>query len=170
MKKDPFIVDRITFPITKLVDEIGDFHKEANVKEALYHAKSQGLDLVCFDLPMDRNQMPLCKIIDYGRFKYNEEKKAKKIKNEQKCHSKEVRFSPVIDDHDIEYKVKHIKEFLEGGDEVTIVMKFKGRHKKLRNVGEEKLEQIVNNCECEEVSRKSSGNGINVRVKKLNKV
>jgi len=164
-KKNPFIVNRITFPQTKLVDEEGNFHEEVKVKIALKRAKELGLDLVCFDLPRDRKQLPLCKILDFGKFKYRQDKKDKKIKNEQKHHDKEIRLTPVIDDHDVEHKMNQVLDFLEEEDDVTISMKFKGRHKKLWDIGEKRVNNILEKFNLTEISRKSNINMISIQVK-----
>ena len=165
MKKDPFVVDRITFPKTKLVDERGEYHETFSVREALKTSKEYGLNLVCFDLPRDRNKLPLCKIIDFGKFKYRQDKKTKKMRNDQKSHSKEIRLTPVIDPHDVEHKMNQTIELLQEGDDVAVSMVFRGRHKKLRDVGEKRLEEIKEQFDLKELSRKSSINSITIQVK-----
>ena len=132
-------------------------------------AKEVGLDLVCFSEP-SMGKPALCKIVDYGKWKYHQEKLLKKEK--KNIHEvKEMRFSPVISDNDIEHKVKQIIEFLKDGDEVVVRMRFKGIHHRLKNDGERIINKIVEMCKGigKETGRKRSEDDIYVKMVKAGK-
>lgn len=87
---------------------------------------------------------PVAKILDYGKFKYQQEKKAKESK--KKAHTievKEIRVGPKIGKHDLEVKKKHMTEFLESGNKVKISMRFRGREMAYTDLGKEILDQLV---------------------------
>lgn len=93
--------------------------------EALKIAQEQGLDLVEISPNADP---PVCKVIDYSKFKYEQKKKQKEIKAKaQKTVIKEIRFGPNTDDHDFNFKVKHAQKFLEEGSKVKAFVHFVGR-------------------------------------------
>ena len=163
----PFVIDRkIDFKDVRLVDASGNFHKSIFVGTARDMAKYVNLDLVCFNNP-EKEQLALCKIIDYGKWKYHNDKILKKEKL-QKISSKEVHFSPVIDDHDAEHKVKRIKEFLQEGHEVILIMRFKGIQKRHFSIGSDRMNEIVAMCSeyGEVVNDKKMDNQIIVHFKK----
>ncbi len=96
-----------------------------SLDEALRLAAAEELDLV--EISPTANP-PVCKIIDYQKFLYEEKKRLKKIKaNTVKVEVKEIRFTPTTDDHDFEFKLKHAQKFLEGGSKVKAYVFFKGR-------------------------------------------
>jgi len=163
----PFIIDRRTeFKYIRLIDEDQNFHDKVFVGDARIKAEEKGLSLVCFNLP-DKNNLALCKIIDYGKWKYQQEKSQKKEQLVHKTVVKEMRFSPVIGYNDVEHKLNQVIEFLKDGDEVVLSMKFKGIHKRLTAIGGERMNEIVQMCKehGEEVGRKSAGNQILVRLR-----
>jgi translation initiation factor IF-3 len=95
------------------------------IAEAIKMAKEQGLDLVEISPKADP---PVCKIIDYSKFKYEQKKKQKEIKaNAQKTVIKEIRFGPNTDDHDFNFKLKHAEGFLKEGSKVKAYVHFVGR-------------------------------------------
>jgi len=160
----PFVVKFADFTITKLVDHNNEFHDQVRIGEAKNMAQEAGLDLVCFNKP-DKNSSALCKIIDYGKWKYSEEKKKKKNK-EGKKSTKEIRLSPVISDHDVEHKLKQAKEFLEDGDDVVLAMRIKGRQRAHLDVAELRMNEIIAKCSeyGTEVQRKKNSGLITVRI------
>ena len=165
--KNPFEVTRITFKETSLIDENGEFHKSYSIYEARNRARALNLNLVCFNLSKDRRVMPLCKIIDFGKFKYDQSKKEKKEHQKNKKHQlKEVQFSPLISENDIDHKVKHVKEFLENGDEVQLVMKVKNRQVLYIDKAREKIVEIAGKCEGKIVSEKQNGKNIVLKITK----
>jgi len=104
------------------------------ITEAMRIAGSQGLDLV--EISPGANP-PVCKIIDYNKFLYEEKKKKKEMKAKSKTSEvKEIRFTPNTDDHDFEFKVKHAEKFLQEGDKVKAHVQFKGRAIMFKERGE----------------------------------
>ena len=96
-----------------------------NLPQALELAREQELDLV--EISPTANP-PVCKILDYGKYKYEQTKKERKAKKGQKIGLlKEVRFRPKIEEHDLQSKIKKVKEFIEEGSKVRIVVRFRGR-------------------------------------------
>lgn len=95
------------------------------VTQALAWAREQNLDLVEIS---PKAEPPVCRIVDYSKFKYDIKKKQRELKAKtQKVVQKEIRFGPNTDDHDFEFKVKHAKSFLEGGAKVKAYVHFVGR-------------------------------------------
>lgn len=93
--------------------------------EALSVAKEKGLDLVEV---ADKAEPPVCKIMDFGKFKYQQQKRQQEAKKKQTViQIKEVKFRPKTDEHDYQTKVKHIRRFLEGGDRCKVTIFFRGR-------------------------------------------
>lgn len=169
MKNDsssPYVIHFISFPATRLVDHTGQYHQSIRTDAALRMAKDEGLDLVCFNKP-EIGAAALCKIVDFGKWKYENEKQKKKNEKTHKKENKEIRFSPNIGDNDIAHKTKQINEFLDAGDDVLMVMKLKGRERMHLPEAEQKFDQIVSCCTSGKVlSRKTTGNIIFVRMSK----
>ena len=108
--------------------------------DALEKAYAQNLDLV---LIAPKAEPPVCKIIDYGKYRFELAKRDKEAKKNQKVISvKEIRLSPSIDNHDFETKVNHVKKFLSGGDKVKITVRFRGREIHHSSIGLELLERF----------------------------
>ncbi len=108
-----------------VVDENGEQLGVLQTSEALRLAEERGLDLVEV---APNGRPPVCKIMDYGKYKYEQSKKARKAR--QASHTvkvKTIQFRPKTDDHDYEFKKKHIIRFLEAGNKVKVVMRFRGR-------------------------------------------
>lgn len=115
----------IRIPKVLVVDEEGEQLGILDTNEALRIAEERGLDLVEV-APGARP--PVCRIMDYGKFKYEQSKKARKAR--QSSHTvkvKTIQFRPKTDDHDYDFKKKHIVTFLEAGNKVKVVMRFRGR-------------------------------------------
>lgn len=169
--KCPFVVvGFVKFNTVRLVDRNGEFHDRVEIGEAKKQAVSAGMDLVCFNEPAG-DELAFCKIINFGKWQYAEKKKHKKNKVTKKT-TKEIRFSPDIDDHDIEYKIKQVVEFLEDGDDVVFTMRLKGRQRVHFKEALEKMNHIVSLCKGngEESSRKVSGSLILVRMGKTSQL
>lgn len=108
---------------------------------ALAKAQADGLNLVEVN-PMSKP--PVCKIMDYGRFKYEEKKKANDAKKKQVVVKvKEVKLRPKTEEHDYETKVRHVREFLEEGNKAKITIMFRGREITHRNLGTQILDDVV---------------------------
>ena len=98
---------------------------------------------------------PVCKVIDFGKFMYEKKKKEKEAKKKQHTiQVKELRFRPNTDDHDLEFKTRHAREFLEGGDKVKATVQFRGRDMLYTEQGEELLNNLAE--ELEDVSKVES--------------
>jgi len=90
---------------------------------------------------------PVCKIMDYGKFKYEEKKKASEAKKKQVVvHLKEVKLRPKTEEHDYETKVRHIKRFLEEGNKSRVTIMFRGREITHKNLGQQILEDVIKDC------------------------
>ena len=129
---------RIT-PI-RVIDEEGNQIGILPKDEALAMAKEKGLDLVEI---APKAKPPVCKIIDYGKFKYEKNKKAKRAKKKQHVtHLKEIKLSTKIEEHDVDFKMKHAENFLINRDKVKFTIKFRGREMQHQEIGYELLEEI----------------------------
>ena len=119
------------------------------IQEALDIAASYDLDLVEV---APNAKPPVCKVIDFGKFMYEKKKKEKEAKKKQHTiQVKELRFRPNTDDHDLEFKTRHAREFLEGGDKVKATVQFRGRDMLYTEQGEELLQNLAD--ELEDVSK-----------------
>lgn len=110
-------------------------------REALAMARQLGLDLVEVS-PTSRP--PVCRVMDFGKYKYEQNKKTQKAK--KKTHvmqQKEVKLRPKIEEHDVQFKVKHAREFLEGHDRVKLTVTFRGREMAHSEMGHKLLERVV---------------------------
>lgn len=109
----------------RLIGEEGEQIGVVAIAEALRMAEEAGLDLVEIS---PNAEPPVCKILDYGKYKYEQQKKAAEARKKQKViEVKELKFRPNIDEHDYQVKVKAARRFLEAGDKVKITLRFRGR-------------------------------------------
>ena len=114
-------------------------------RQALDLAHQQGVDLVEIS---PNAQPPVCRIIDYSKFLYQQKKRAKEMKQKQvRVEVKEIRFGPQTDDHDYQFKLKHAKEFLEEGNKVRAYVFFRGRSILFKEQGEVLLLRFANDLE-----------------------
>lgn len=122
-----------------VIDETGEQLGVVSIAEALKKAESLELDLV----EISPNAVPpVCKIMDFGKFKYHEQKKAHAAKQKQKqIQVKEIKLRPVTDDHDYQIKMKNAKRFLEDGDKVKFIVQFRGREMAHQELGLRYLER-----------------------------
>ena len=124
-----------------LIDQEGEKIGVVPITEALAKADELGLDLVEIS---PTAKPPVCKILNYGKYKFELEKKAKDSKKNQQVQKlKEVRLQPKIEKHDYDFKLQHIKEFLDEGDKVKITIRFRGRQMAHTYLGEEVLNKYV---------------------------
>lgn len=115
------------------------------VERALEIAEQFGLDLV--EVAPDAKP-PVCKVIDFGKFMYEKKKKEKEAKKKQHTiQVKELRFRPQTDDHDLEFKTRHAREFLEGGDKVKATVQFRGRDMLYTDQGRDLLKNLAEELE-----------------------
>ena len=111
-----------------------------NLNEAVSKAKEEGLDLIEI---APNAKPPVCKIMDMGKFKYDQQKKANKAKKKQKkVELKEIKLRPVTEIHDYTFKIKHAQKFLSKGDKVKFTIKFKGRELQHSELGTKLMDKI----------------------------
>ena len=120
-------------PQVRLIDENGQMIGVVSRREALNRAMESGLDLVEVSPTADP---PVCKILDYGKFKYEEQKKKNEARKKQKIiEVKEIKLRPSIDDHDYDVKMRAMNKFIEEGDKVKVTMRFRGRELAHQDIG-----------------------------------
>lgn len=137
------INEQIRVREVRIVDEDGS--SVMPTRQALDIARQQGVDLVEIS---PNAQPPVCRIIDYSKFLYQQKKRAKEMKQKQvKVEVKEIRFGPQTDDHDYQFKLKHAKEFLEEGNKVRAYVFFRGRSILFKEQGEVLLLRFANDLE-----------------------
>lgn len=125
----------------RVIANNGDQLGVLTVDEALALAQEQGLDLVEV-APLARP--PVVKIMDYGKFKFEQAKAARAAKKKQHViHLKEVKYRPGIDDHDFDFKTRHAREFLTDGNKVKVTMMFRGRQMAHTELGREVLDRVA---------------------------
>lgn len=138
MKKKFLVNNQIREEKVRVVDETGKQIGIIPLQEALKIAKERHLDLVQIT---DKANPPVCKIIDYGKFVYNQQKKEKKQKKTGEFKSLRISFN--ISPHDLETKIRKTKDFLEKGDKIRIEMRLRGREKSLEEIARGKIEEIL---------------------------
>ena len=137
------INEQIRVREVRIVDEDGS--SVMPTRQALDIARQKGVDLVEIS---PNAQPPVCRIIDYSKFLYQQKKRAKEMKQKQvKVEVKEIRFGPQTDDHDYQFKLKHAKEFLEEGNKVRAYVFFRGRSILFKEQGEVLLLRFANDLE-----------------------
>lgn len=124
---------QIKAPKVRLIDDEGNMLGVFNTKEAIQKAEAAGLDLVEVSPNADP---PVCKILDYGKYKYQaQKKKAEAKKNQKIVELKEIQISPTIDDNDYNVKLRNARRFIEDGNKVKVTLRFKGRQITHNEVG-----------------------------------
>ena len=123
-----------------MIGEEGEQLGVLDIRDAIRAAREKGLDLVEVAATADP---PVCRIIDFGKYQYEAKKKANEAKKKQVTITvKEVKFRPGTDDHDYDYRMKHAREWLEGGDKVKATIWFRGREMTHRELGARILEKL----------------------------
>ncbi|KGE73577.1 translation initiation factor IF-3 [Spirochaeta lutea] len=141
--KDLRINELIRVREVRLIDEAGEQLGVVPTNQALAQAKEKGLDLV--EVSPNANP-PVCKLIDYGKYKFETEKKNRESKKKQKqVKLKEIRMQPKIESHDLAFKTKHILEFLEEGNKVKVTIRFRGRELAHTEIGRDVLLKVLEN-------------------------
>ena len=136
----------------RLIDAEGQNHGVVSKIEALERAREAGLDLV--EVSPDANP-PVAKILDYGKFKYQEQKKAAEARKKQKTvEVKEIKMRPNIDDHDYNVKMKSMERFFGEGDKVKVTLRFRGREMAHQQLGRELLLRVK--ADTEELAKVES--------------
>lgn len=132
----------------RLVGANGDQIGVKTKQEALEMAKSANLDLV---MVAPNAKPPVCRIMDFGKFRYEQQKKDKEARKNQKViNTKEVRLSPTIEEHDFNTKVRNARKFLSKGDKVKVAIRFRGRAITHSEIGKQVLERLA--VECEDIA------------------
>jgi len=120
-------------PEVRLIIDTGENIGVVSIEDALARALDAGLDLV--EVSPDAAP-PVCKIMDYGKYKFQEQKKAAEARKKQKTiEIKEIKMRPAIDDHDYDVKMRAIKRFFESGDKVKVSLRFRGREMAHQQLG-----------------------------------
>ncbi|MFX0548058.1 translation initiation factor IF-3 [Hathewaya histolytica] len=144
-KKEQLLNEEINEKEIRVVSDDGEQLGIMSSKEALKIAEDREKDLV---LISPGANPPVCKIMDYGKFVYEQSKKIKEAKKKQKVISiKEVRLSPTIEEHDITIKANNAKKFLLDGDKVKVTVRFRGREAVYSHVGQKILETFRSKLE-----------------------
>lgn len=132
---------RIRVPEVLVIDADGNKLGVMDTRDALRRAEEQGLNLVEV-APTSRP--PVCRILDYGRYKYDQKQAAKKKKKNQiVVEVKEVKFRPKVERHDYDFKLRHIERFLSEGNKVKATIMFRGRELAHINIGEDVLKRVL---------------------------
>lgn len=125
----------------RVVDDNGEMLGILSRDEAIKIAQKKGLDLVEVSPGVEP---PVCKMLDYGKFKFQQKRKHQENKKKQKVvHLKEIKLRPTIDKHDYEVKMRAIRKFIEGGDKVKISLRFRGREITHQDIGMNLMHRIV---------------------------
>lgn len=128
----------------RLIDSNGDQLGVKSRQEALEIAATRNLDLV---LVAPNAKPPVCRIMDYGKYRFEQQKKEKEARKKQKViNVKEVRLSPGIEDHDFNTKLRNARKFLEKGDKVKVSIRFRGRAITHKDLGRDVLERMAEEC------------------------
>ncbi|HEX4565816.1 MAG TPA: translation initiation factor IF-3 [Vicinamibacterales bacterium] len=133
--------ERIRVREVRVIDEDGSQLGIMPPPQALAIARQKGLDLV--EIAATSNP-PVCRIMDFGRYQYQEQKRARSAKKHQKViEVKEIKFRPKVDEHDYQFKKKHIERFLADGDKVKATIFFRGREMAHPEIGRRILERLI---------------------------
>ena len=134
------INEEITAKRVRLIGNEGEQLGILDIKEAQAMADEQELDLVLMSPNADP---PVCKIMDYGKYRFDQMKKEKENrKNQHVVDTKEIKMTPSIDTHDFETKMNHAKKFLTGGDKLKVTIRFRGREVNHSLLGTQLLERV----------------------------
>ena len=136
----PRVNEDIRSPQVRLIDEEGEMQGVMTAREAIQRAYSIGLDL----LEISPNaEPPVVKILDFGKFKYEQQKKRNEAKKKQKViEIKEIKVRPNIDENDYQVKMRAMKTFIDEGDKVKVTLRFRGREMAHQDIGIKVLERI----------------------------
>ncbi len=136
----PRVNDQINVREVRLIDQDGENQGVVETRDAIERASDAGLDLVEVS---PTASPPVCKILDFGRYKYEMQKRANEARKKQKTIDvKEIKMRPNIDDHDYNVKLKSIQKFLNEGDKVKVTMRFRGREMAHQDLGQKLLEKV----------------------------
>ena len=132
---------RIRVPEVRLIGEDGSQVGVVSTREALSRAQSVGLDLVEIS---PNAQPPVCRIIDFGKFRYEQEKREKQARQHSSAtRIKEIQFHPNVGDHDYQTKVRHLRDFVAEGHRVKVILFFRGRESAHQEIGFEVMNRVI---------------------------
>jgi translation initiation factor IF-3 len=144
-KDGPRINDDIRVREVHLIDKDGANRGNVTISEALAIAQEAGLDLVEIS---PNATPPVCKLLDFGKYKFQEQKKQAEARKKQKVvEVKEIKFRPMIDDHDYDVKMRAMQRFFEEGDKVKVTLRFRGREMAHQELGARLLERVKGDTE-----------------------
>ena len=142
VKDGPPINQEIRATRVLLIDQNGEKQGVMPTSAALEAAEEAGMDLVQI---VSTSEPPVCKILDYGKFRFQEQKKKAEARKRQKVvELKEIKVRPNIDDHDYDVKMRQMKGFIADGDKVKVTLRFRGREMAHQDLGAKVLERIRN--------------------------
>ncbi len=137
--------ERIRVPSVRVIGPDGTQMGVMSPKEAMAIAGESGLDLVEVS---PNSRPPVCRVMDFGKFKYEQSKRARKARKKQHVmHLKEVKLRPKIEEHDYQFKVNHARRFLESHDKVKFTVTFRGRELTHAELGHKLLQKVVTDLE-----------------------
>lgn len=143
MSLDYAVNEQIRSKEVRLIDDQGGQVGLFLTNDAIRRAREAGMDLVAVNI---KSVPPVCKILDYGKFRYEQQKREKEIAKKARASQtevKEIQLRPVTDSHDIAIKAKRAQQFLEDGDKVKIIVKFKGREIHHKEIGHKVLQEFL---------------------------
>jgi translation initiation factor IF-3 len=143
----PRVNEEIRAPQVRLIDQNGEMQGVMSARDALQRAFLAGLDLLEISPNADP---PVVKILDFGKFKYEQQKKKNEAKKKQKViEIKEIKVRPNIDENDYQVKLRAMKSFIEEGDKVKVTLRFRGREMAHQELGIKVLERIRSDMEID---------------------
>nr|YP_009396986.1 translation initiation factor 3 [Spyridia filamentosa]ARW66172.1 translation initiation factor 3 [Spyridia filamentosa] len=156
--EQPVINERIKYSKVRLIDSLGSQMGIYSSEQACKIALEQGLDLVIIS---DKSDPPVCRIVDYGKYKFTQEKKAKEAKKKQQnINLKEVKMRYKIEEHDYKVRLNQALRFLQSGDKVKVTVVFRGREIQHINLALELLNKMAKDLsEIAEVQKSPSRDG-----------
>ncbi|MDP2921341.1 MAG: translation initiation factor IF-3 [Candidatus Omnitrophota bacterium] len=141
ISKDLRINQRIRVKEVRLIGAESEQMGIVNTQDALQKAEELGLDLVEV---AGQSSPPVCRIMDYSKYKYEQEKKEKEARKHQKVvHLKEIKMKPNIEEHDYQVKIHHMRRFLERGDKAKLTMMFRGREMSHLDIGKKVVDRVI---------------------------
>jgi len=139
-KDGPRVNEEIRVREVQLIDQNGDNKGVTEIQAALAMAQAAGLDLVEI---APNSVPPVCKILDFGKYKFQAQKKAAEARKKQKVvEVKEIKLRPMIDDHDYDVKMRSMQRFFEEGDKVKVTLRFRGREMAHQELGYQLLNRV----------------------------
>ena len=153
IKQDLLINEQIRAKEVQVIDNEGNKIGPISINEALDMAYDKKLDLV---LVAPNAEPKVCKLMNYGKYKFEQSKREKEAKKKQKTlEMKEIRITPNIEEHDFGFKVKNAKKFIEDGNKVKVTVRFRGRELNYVKLGEETLNEFIKEMKTLLLLRKS---------------